>query len=406
MAEPAPPRPARRRGLVRRLLFALVATPLAAAVLAGWAAGGIGGPASWPLQLAAIGLPYAALAAAAAALYAALTRRPRWTLALAALAALVATRAWPARGVGPDAGDLVLTTFNVPVPDPPGAMADSVVALIGRTRPHVLALQDSWVYPSGRLSDQPPHVRALLRETPYRLTRPARLVARTGWQTNSMGTPLLVRTQPSSAAADAARVEVLEQTELALGEGDDASQALRSVMRWQGRRFVLYNVHLRSYGRPKPWSDSTVSARDPATWRPYARRYRRVFAERHVEADLLAERIAAETEPVVIVGDFNSTPDQYSLRRLRYATAGAPLADAFREAAGWRWGRTYHARRPLVRIDFVLVDPTAFEVAAARTFAVTSSDHRPVEVRLRWRGRAADTTATRPAAAPDTAAGR
>ena len=51
---------------------------------------------------------------------------------------------------------------------------------------------------------------------------------------------------------------------------------------------------------------------------------------------------------------------------------------------GGRWGRTYRADRPVVRIDYVLADP-ALEVVSAATAEVGFSDHRPVAVALRWR---------------------
>ena len=66
----------------------------------------------------------------------------------------------------------------------------------------------------------------------------------------------------------------------------------------------------------------------------------------------------------------------------RSIAGGVDRTDAVR-TAGDGWGRTYHAQRPFVRIDFVFVDP-ALEVTSAQTTPVGFSDHRPVRVGLRW----------------------
>ena len=159
---------------------------------------------------------------------------------------------------------------------------------------------------------------------------------------------------------------VVEQENVRLGDDDDASISIRSRLRWQDREFVLYNVHLRSFGEQKPWNDSDVRLRDPSSWIPYLRVYRGVYARRGREADRLAERIAQETLPVVVAGDFNSTADNAHDAPApdRRPAAGSPRTDAFRAKGGLTWGRTYHAERPIVRIDFVLVDP-AFDVIGA-----------------------------------------
>ncbi len=341
----------------------------------------------WPAQLVAIGLPYAAWASAGLAIALWGAGRRRWALALAVPVAVIALRAWPGTGPGAADGDLVLMSFNFPVQSgAEEASADSTMAFVTRTAPHVIAMQDSWIYPAGEPWQQPANVRVLVEEnSPYEAFAPARLVPRDSWKEGGMGTPLLARTRPRRADPSSGVVEVLDQEEIALGTVPETSIALRTHVRWQGREAILYNVHLRSYGDPKPWADTSVTLTRPSTWWRYVGQYQQVFEQRHAEAERLIERIAGESHPVVVMGDFNSTADHYTVRLVRHARPGAPFVDAYREAAGWRWGRTYHARRPVVRIDFVLVDPEAFVVTAARTFPVTYSDHRPVEVRLRWR---------------------
>lgn len=370
-----------RRGRIAWALLALVEAPVVAAVGVGLAAAYLPPRPYWWTQLVSIGLPYAAWALAAFTVVWLLGRKWGAVAFQMLLLALVVARVGVFDRLSlPDGQEaFVLTTFNVPQVGPSReALGDSVVAYVAATRPDMVLMQDAWVVGRNeRESGQAVQVEAVDERLPYTLQVPARLAGYPGWRSNATGVPLLVR--------DSARVEVLEQEALVLGVERDAdvSQALRSHLRWGGREFVVYNLHLRSFGASKPWEDAAVRLTRPSTWRPYLNRYRGVYAQRGDETAEIAERIAQETLPVVIAGDFNSTADNWSYRALRIA-GGVSRTDAFRAAGGWAWGRTYHARRPFVRIDFVLVDP-ALEVVSARTTPVTFSDHRPVRVGLRWR---------------------
>jgi endonuclease/exonuclease/phosphatase family metal-dependent hydrolase len=414
-SRPAPPvrtaRPVRaaappRRSAVGRLAWALWA--LADAALIGVVAAGLAaavlppGP-FWWAQLAAVGLPYAAGALALATAIPVVARRWPWVLVHVALVGLAAWRAVPgetraASALGaPAPGSLVLTTFNLPTYGPSAdALADSAVAFVRRTSPDVLLLQDAWAWrpAEGSATEQSVQVEAVDGRLPYRLALPPNLPTSTPNGTTS--TPVLVRTGTG--------VEVVEQENVPLGGGDEAvSLAIRTQLRWRGREFVVYNVHLRSFGEDKPWNDPSVRPDAPRSWVPYLRQYRRVYAERGEETERLARRIEAETLPVVVAGDFNSTADNWNVRRLKTAgrPAGSPRVDAFRAVGGRTWGRTYHARRPLVRIDFVLVDP-ALDVVGADVADVAFSDHRPVRTHLRWAAAAtpAGDGAAQSAAAP------
>jgi endonuclease/exonuclease/phosphatase family metal-dependent hydrolase len=139
---------------------------------------------------------------------------------------------------------------------------------------------------------------------------------------------------------------------------------------------VLYNVHLRSFGDAKPWEDR-IHLLEPTTWLPYLRRYRDAFRARAVDVEQLANVIDDETLPVLIVGDFNGTSDNWTYRELR-----GDRRDAFL-MAGAGAGHTYRADKPFVRIDFVLAD-AAWDVTAADVEPVAFSDHRPLVVRMRW----------------------
>ena len=378
-----PPSPRRRRGAAGRALLALVEAPVAIAVLVGLAAPWLPPRPYWWAQLVAIGLPYASWALAAFGVAWLLGRRWRAVAFHAVLLLVVGVRAGglgrlaEAGAAGPD--DLVLTTFNIPQSGPSReALADSVVAFVQDAAPDVLLMQDARVAMRARgPAVEGVQVEAVRTRLPYQLEMPARLANHPGWQNNATDVAFFVR--------DGAGVEVLEQEVLIIGvERDpDVSLALRSHLRWGGREFVVYNVHLRSFGSPKPWEDDAVSLLRPSTWAPYLRQYRGVYAQRGDEADQIADAIAEETLPVVVAGDFNSTADNWSYHRLRTA-GGVSRTDATQAAGGRAWGRTYHAERPFVRIDFVLADP-ALEVTGVTTSPVRFSDHRPVRVGLRWR---------------------
>ncbi len=88
--------------------------------------------------------------------------------------------------------------------------------------------------------------------------------------------------------------------------------------------------------------------------------------------------LAQETLPLIVSGDFNSTPHNW----VYYGLADG-LVDAFR-VAGRGWGATYHADFPVARIDHVLVS-RAWKVVQAHVSKAPYSDHLPLVVRLRWR---------------------
>lgn len=379
----------RRRGAGAALLgaaFWAVEAALALPVAAGVLAAVLPPGPFWWAQLAAVGLPYTGWALAAWTPVVALGRRRRLALGHLLLLGVVAWRAAPTAPAPAPAdvlgGDdvLRLVTFNVPQQGPSReALSDSMVAFVRRARPHLLALQDAWIFepsPTHRM-ERSDHIAAVERALPYGARLPARLAEAPGWRRPGTGVPLLVH--------DSLQVTRRQALDIGQAGGDVTSLAVRAEVAWRGRRFALYNVHLRSFGENKPWhNDSlrrgTLRARLRSAV-PYARRYRRVYAQRGAEADALARIVAADSLPAVVVGDLNSTGDNWSARRLR--TAGAPRLDAQR-ARGDGWGRTYPAHRPLVRIDVVYADP-AFEVLAAETAPVGFSDHRPVRAWLRWR---------------------
>ncbi|MEL6616156.1 MAG: endonuclease/exonuclease/phosphatase family protein [Bacteroidota bacterium] len=359
----------------------LLALPLIGAATIGLLAQWIDPRSVWWPQLFAVVLPFLGFGLAATAIFAVLLRVYRLGAVLLVLALIVGVRAEPWARFGGASGEgdaLRLITFNVPERLAPEAMRDSMAAFVERETPDIIAVQDAWVRGPRRRRPawQAPQIRGVVDNLEYDLVVPSLLPGVGGWKRDATGVPLLVRQGGP---------RVLEQEAIVISDPRDnkASQAIRSTVEWEGRSFVLYDLHLRSFGDAKPWLDSDFVLTRPSTWGASLSRLATVYRQRAVDTDRIVAAIEAETLPVVIAGDFNSTADNWSYRQLRRA-GGVARADAFREAGQSLWGRTFHSETLLVRIDHVLVDP-ALTVERAEVRNVGFSDHRPVLVRLLWR---------------------
>ena len=91
------------------------------------------------------------------------------------------------------------------------------------------------------------------------------------------------------------------------------------------------------------------------------------------QADTIARVVGESPYRVVLCGDFNDTPVSYVYRRMR-----GNRQDAFSEA-GRGFSYTFNGFRNVLRIDYVMLDPT-FEVVDYRTPELDYSDHLPVVV--------------------------
>lgn len=96
------------------------------------------------------------------------------------------------------------------------------------------------------------------------------------------------------------------------------------------------------------------------------------------EAEELAASVTAHiAEPMVVVGDFNATPDHITYSRI----LDAGLVDAASQA-GAGWVPTFNADLPIpavIPIDHALISP-GMSAQRFRTIAVTGSDHRAIVV--------------------------
>lgn len=283
----------------------------------------------------------------------------------------------------PDASDVDLRvmTFNAPTRGPdPDRLADAVSGLVDAAGPDVVALQEPFYRILGGTDRRSrstssrsrtdtvasPQVRVLFdayrppASVPSRVYVHLPVVGRVPLDSMS-----LVRLDPKAPESY-------------------GSYAARVPFTWRGKQAVLYNVHLYTVSAKKPWQEDAAAVTDLSFWRPFVESYRQGALQRARQARHLRRLIDAETRPVIVVGDFNSTVHHWVVR---HVTAG--LRDAHAER-GRGTGATYPATRPLVRIDHVFVDP-AWDVVSARVLRDHAfSDHRPVVVHLRWAGDASE----------------
>ena len=324
---------------------------------------------SWWADLVATGLPFLSLLLVGATVLVAGVRAWKLVVVHGLLVLLALIRFTPLeRGTAPGSVDLTLLTFNTSRGG--GARADelgrSITALVRSEAPDLAAFQEAYIeyYPRGRAVRPEAALAALIDSLGYRTIGPHR-------EGKATYTP-----QPVLG-----RLNLIEQTQLVLRRdqrGRPASQVVRTHFRWQGREAVHYNLHLHSFGEDKPWEGERADLFSPGVWRTYLRQYRDAYLVRAGEVDKVRASMDQETLPLIVSGDFNSTPHNSAFYRLAEG-----LQDAFK-VAGWGWGATYHVRMPMARIDHVLVSP-AWKIVTARVSQAPHSDHLPLVVRLRWR---------------------
>ncbi len=156
--------------------------------------------------------------------------------------------------------------------------------------------------------------------------------------------------------------------------------ALRVVVNYQGQDVTIYSVHLSQPRTDQP------HFRLPGRLRIYPLSLAVHYDEtrRNGQINHLLNRIANETIPVIMAGDFNMTPTSIAYDRL-----AAQLKDAFAQA-GSGWGMTYPVARvinlpdwlpPLLRIDYVW-HSSHWQTLHYQRGEALNSDHFPVMVSL------------------------
>ena len=271
----------------------------------------------------------------------------------------------PAWGTAESPGDaLRLMTLNLPPAFARGPEAERRLrTLVRREAPAVVALQETWMRteapePSLEFAAWPLHT--LRRDSVGYKLPPVRPLETSIYQ------PVLGR-----VPLDSISVHPLPPS----GDARARSRYTRTHFTWQGRAAVLYNVHLHTVGtRPQELLSGEQSL---GRWRAFLRTYRDGALHRAEQARRIRQRVKQETRPVLVVGDFNSTPHQWAYQH---------MARGLRPAGG---GATFPAWRPVVQIDHILVGP-AWRIDGAHVSSFGTgpaiSDHRPLVAQLRWTG--------------------
>ena len=326
-------------------------------------------PRIWWIQLVAIVLPYATVAMIPVAAWkimrgGSLSKLFAILLLVLGAARFLSPLVSSGSGYNPDT-DFSLLSFNIPVErvDRVENGHDRLYELVKETDAEIVCLQESyWLYRLGPKESKGRRDVSRLAELGYDLKPNVE---------HSFGAEqVVVTTLPN---------DIVEYERKPSGPRDpDILGVLRSVISWQGRKFVVYNIHLASYGTSKPWHESTESRFSPRVWYRYWREYRYAVLHRAWQAQQVRAMIESEALPYIVVGDFNATAHNWS-----YWKIGNNLIDAF-ASAGSGFGLTYHQRRPMFRIDFVLLSPH-FEPTSARSIAAGVSDHLAVNATIRWR---------------------
>lgn len=158
--------------------------------------------------------------------------------------------------------------------------------------------------------------------------------------------------------------------------GKTANSSLWVDIRVGKKLIRIYNVHLQS-NKVTNDTEKVIEAgelNEEETWSEIGNVLGKVGSAtmiRAEQAQKLHEHLLDCPNPLIICGDFNDTPNSYV-----YALLSGGLTDTFR-AKGLGPGTTFAGVLPLLRIDYILVDPD-IKTYACRRVRGTFSDHYPV----------------------------
>lgn len=100
-------------------------------------------------------------------------------------------------------------------------------------------------------------------------------------------------------------------------------------------------------------------------------RLKTAFTKRAQQAQVITSYIKDSPYPVVLMGDFNDTPQSYAYRKIKKG-----LSDSFRKS-GRGFGNTYSGELPSFRIDYILYGPPIQSSEFSR-IKTNHSDHYPI----------------------------
>ncbi len=150
----------------------------------------------------------------------------------------------------------------------------------------------------------------------------------------------------------------------------------------RGDTLKLYNAHLQSteFNRSQP-EGLTALVEGPDAEKAVIEVERLLiknFIKRSQQAQLLRAQLdSLEGRKVIVMGDFNDTPNSYVTTLVK----GEDFSDSFREA-GSGYGYSYRPMKHLFRIDYLLYRDQFFEAIEYNSQNIPFSDHKPVVVKL------------------------
>ena len=143
----------------------------------------------------------------------------------------------------------------------------------------------------------------------------------------------------------------------------------------------VFNIHLQSIN----FQEDNYAFMDTARFKysneqiseikAIGSRLKTAFSKRAEQAKIIASYIRDSPYPVVLMGDFNDTPQSYAYRKIKKG-----LEDSFRKS-GRGIGNTYAGELPSFRIDYIMYSPPLVSVDFNRT-RTDQSDHYPISTRL------------------------
>ena len=153
--------------------------------------------------------------------------------------------------------------------------------------------------------------------------------------------------------------------------------AMYTDILFQNDTIRIFNIHLQSIRfRQEDYAFmDTVSLkysnRQMVGLRNIGSQLKKAFTLRAEQATMIANYIKDSPHPVVVMGDFNDTPQSYAYRKIKKG-----MHDAFRKS-GRGFGNTYAGELPSFRIDYIMYSNPlhSYEFKRIKT---DYSDHFPI----------------------------
>lgn len=268
----------------------------------------------------------------------------------------------PELGFAKDSADLRILSYNVHLFRGPGqsgntpAIKEDAISLIKELAPDVVCIQEYYTRQKGQ-HDVSRSFRQLLG-LKHQLIH---AVAKNNFESYGM--------------AIFSRYPIV-----ASGRVSDYEQGVNSIIYADvdknGRRFRVYNVHLRSFGFQKEDYDFINSLKgslenNVSSTKRIGTRMKYAFSIRSQQARSLRSHSQETDIPYLVIGDFNDTPLSFAVNHV-----GRNMRNAFREK-GQGWGVTYNGDFPNFQIDYILASRD-FDIREYGIIKRKLSDHYPV----------------------------